>query len=469
LFQGIALVNRDEDRSNIIVGAGLTGLTCGYHLVSGHEKCIVLEKEAVIGGLARSVVFQDCVFDLGPHVLFCKENPRAIEFVKGVLKPDEYSITDLAISFFLYGRYYNLPLSIPDFLRFPIPTALSFLKAILRKKGKGADFKSDMSSIMGKRMYEDYFGPFIEKKVGRVGERLHSDWIRRPGRNHKNDLLEDRLRIETDKHGRWALLEKLLLALRLALPRKDKVLYPKQGIQMIPHRLWERYSQMGGITLLNAEGVRLCKSGSKIESVTLRDREGRERELAVKNLIWTGSVNQLCQLLSIDSDLTYVGCALVFVVLKGKLRKKIRALYTYYIQPEISFNRLYFPSYLDKRLVPEGKEALCAEIPLTENSKILGKPDMMKRVKEDLEKLGLIKATDLLSMEYVELGGVYPVYPVDYRERLQRIYGQLQRYDNLYPVGRLGSFYFAMMPGVIDLSMETARHILSTPERTGQP
>ena len=43
----------------------------------------------------------------------------------------------------------------------------------------------------------------------------------------------------------------------------------------------------------------------------------------------------------------------------------------------------------------------------------------------------------------------------------KQVIDQLRQYKNLYPVGRMGSFYFSMMPDVIELGEETARHILS--------
>ena len=229
----------DQNKHNVIVGAGLTGLSSGYRLTLGHEECILLEKEPIIGGQARSFPFRDCIFDLGPHVLFCNNNSRGVRLVKELLNPEEYLVTDLTINFFLYGKYYNLPLAIPDFLNFPIPTVLSFLKAVLNRKGKHADFKSDMTSIMGEKMYQDYFGPFIEKKLGVSGDKLHTDWWRRLKRNYRNDILEHNLPIETDDQSNLSLSKKLILAFRnipkIVLRPKDKVLYPKKGIQAIPH------------------------------------------------------------------------------------------------------------------------------------------------------------------------------------------------------------------------------------------
>lgn len=455
----------NENNLHIIVGAGLTGLSCGYYLTQNHEKCLFLEKESTVGGQARSYILQNCIFDLGPHVLFCNNNSRGVNLVKELFSAEEYIVTDWTIKFFLYGKYYSLPLTITDFLNFPIPTAISFLKAILRRKEKHADFQSDMTSIMGEKMYRDYFDPFIEKKLMMSGDKLHTDWWRRLKRNYKNDILEHNLDIETVDQSSLSTPKKLMLAIRnipkIIFRPKDKLLYPKNGIQMIPQRLLEFYSQYGGETLLNTEVVGLKKSNSSITAVIFKDKNGQEKEMPLKNLIWTGSVYQLCKLLHIDAELKYISCALVFVVIKRKLPKKIKSLYTYYIQKDIIFNRIYYPSYIYEKLVPEGWDALCVEITLKEELKSQGKNKIIEKVRADLGKLGLVKSEDVEVMEYIELADAYPVYPVDYRERIKKIFDQLRQYKNLYPVGRMGSFYFSMMPDVIELGEETARHILS--------
>jgi protoporphyrinogen oxidase len=260
-------------------------------------------------------------------------------------------------------------------------------------------------------------------------------------------------------------MKKLMLVFhnisKIVLRPKDRVLYPKKGIHEISQRLWELYSQQGGETLFNTEAIGLRKSNSSITSVITLDKDGHEHDIPVKNLIWTGSVRQLCNLLTIDAKLDYVSCALVFVILKRKLSKRIKALYTYYVQTDIIFNRLYYPSYLCKQLTPEGRDALCAEITLKKDWECLGGNTIIERVRSDLEKLGLIRQGDVEAMEYVEIRDAYPVYPVDYREQISKIFYQLLYYKNLYPIGRMGSFYFSMMPDVIELGEETAKHILS--------
>jgi len=67
-------MNRDsetEDRYNdkkaVIIGAGPAGLTAAYELSKAGIKSTVIEKDGVVGGLARTVNYRGYRFDIGGH------------------------------------------------------------------------------------------------------------------------------------------------------------------------------------------------------------------------------------------------------------------------------------------------------------------------------------------------------------------------------------------------------------------
>jgi protoporphyrinogen oxidase len=78
--------------SNLILGSGITGLSCGLHLEGlGKRKdkilsdYLILEKENSIGGLARSIKKRGFIFDYSAHLLHCKD-PYFSEWVDSNLK-----------------------------------------------------------------------------------------------------------------------------------------------------------------------------------------------------------------------------------------------------------------------------------------------------------------------------------------------------------------------------------------------
>ena len=56
----------------LILGGGLAGLSCSYHL--GHENCLIIERNAHLGGHASTYQRDGAFWDEGPHVSFTKHN-----------------------------------------------------------------------------------------------------------------------------------------------------------------------------------------------------------------------------------------------------------------------------------------------------------------------------------------------------------------------------------------------------------
>ena len=59
-----------KNKKIIIIGAGITGLVTAYELLKQGHKVVIAEKEADVGGLARSFKYNNMVFDIGPHRFF---------------------------------------------------------------------------------------------------------------------------------------------------------------------------------------------------------------------------------------------------------------------------------------------------------------------------------------------------------------------------------------------------------------
>jgi UDP-galactopyranose mutase len=74
----------------VVLGAGLTGLSAGYHLETrGDVNHVVLERDATIGGLARSLrVDGGFVFDRSIHILYTSD-PYCDALIRETLLPDQ--------------------------------------------------------------------------------------------------------------------------------------------------------------------------------------------------------------------------------------------------------------------------------------------------------------------------------------------------------------------------------------------
>ncbi|HKQ32078.1 MAG TPA: FAD-dependent oxidoreductase, partial [Thermodesulfobacteriota bacterium] len=61
-----------NDKKAVIIGAGPAGLTAAYELSKAGIRSTVIEKDGVVGGLARTVNYKGYRFDIGGHRFFTK-------------------------------------------------------------------------------------------------------------------------------------------------------------------------------------------------------------------------------------------------------------------------------------------------------------------------------------------------------------------------------------------------------------
>ena len=59
-------------RPVLVIGAGPAGLTAAYQLAKAGEPPLVLEKDGLVGGIARTERYNGYRFDMGGHRFFTK-------------------------------------------------------------------------------------------------------------------------------------------------------------------------------------------------------------------------------------------------------------------------------------------------------------------------------------------------------------------------------------------------------------
>ena len=118
------------DHHDVVLGAGLAGLTAAYTLQqAGESDWLVLEKEREPGGHARSVVVDGYVFDFGPHILF--SNDAAMEALIRDLLGDNMRAQERQA--FIYHAAHDL------YTRFPFQAHLYGLPVeLVRRVPRGA-------------------------------------------------------------------------------------------------------------------------------------------------------------------------------------------------------------------------------------------------------------------------------------------------------------------------------------------
>ncbi len=476
----------------VVVGAGMAGLGAAATLRRAGREVVVLERLDQVGGLARSVEFEGHVFDVGPHYFFLDVSEDVNALVKSCLRPEEWRPIDFKINALIGRADVPWPPTASALFKLPPSGIYTFLKSALKHELPTTHVARDfLKACYGDTMYRIFLGPYLKKKVppSDGAERLHRDWWNQTARTIHNlpDAKRDKL-LQTEKPlvarylarypqpapGTTATADRAPVkakgggprALRIAqgLVRMafaksyKKVLYPPQGVGIITQRVADDFTAAGGRLHLRASNVELHPRGEHVARVTWDGGSVEEPS----HVIWTGSIHRLCQMLSVPrEELPFMTILLALMRIDRPL-KKGEDLYTYVADPEVVFNRIYYPNRSVGGLCPPGKDSLCVEI-TPDNDKDAAEPGRLTgRVKAGLKKLGVCEPDDIVAIRYMFVPDSYPVYPLDYREKLERIWARLDRFDNLHSIGRSGQFWYNNMARSMRAGIEAAQDVLGT-------
>ena len=112
---------------------------------------------------------------------------------------------------------------------------------------------------------------------------------------------------------------------------------------------------------------------------------------------------------------------------------------------------------------PPGQTSLCAEIPCYADDARWRMTDreLIELTGAHLIRIGWIKGQDIIDARAVRLSHAYPVLQVGGEEKLKRLHGYLDRFNNLKVVGRNAEFLHSsvhdMMRSGADVVEEYAR------------
>jgi len=484
----------------VVVGAGMAGLGTALTLLRGGREVIVLERLPVVGGLARTVAFDDHIFDVGPHYFFLDVSDEVNALVKSCVTEEEWRPIDFKISAHIGKHHVPWPPTLEAVRKLPPTGMLSYLKSSFSGKLPDSYIAADfLQTVYGRVMYRIFLGPYLQKKVPSSGgaEQLHRDWYNQTARTLDNmpDVVRDKIlqvepklvkqfmerypetvrKLNEEREARegndkadtrptgikraWQIVSGL--ARSVTSKTFKKVLYPPGGVGMITERIAERFEAEGGTLNLKAANVELEHDAGHVTRVTW---DGG----AVDNpseVIWTGSLHRLCSQLDVErQELPFMTILLGFMKLKKPLPES-DILYTYIAEDDIVFNRVYYPTRSVPGLCPPGKDSLCIEItPPDQTQRAIGE-DTIEKIYYGLEKLGVCTRDDIEDIDFMWVPDSYPVYPLDYREKLERIWEGLDKFDNLRSIGRSGQFWYNNMARSMRVGIETARDLLGEYQR----
>jgi protoporphyrinogen oxidase len=484
-------VDSAKGKVAVIAGAGPAGLTAALELLSRSDITpIVFEADAQVGGLSKTVNYRGNRMDLGGHRFFSKSDwvmhwwQNILPVAEGQSEPAkalriayqrrERDLTPEALApasseavllvrrrlsrIFYRRRFFDYPLKInPNTimnmgLLETLRTGMSYASARLARRVPEVSLEDFLVNRFGDRLYRTFFKSYTEKVWGVPCKEISAEWgaQRIKGLSVTKAIshaLKARFQSKADtaqKGTETSLIERFL--------------YPRLG----PGQMWEEVARRivarGGELYLNHRVVGLERNDLEVTAVQVRDQEGcSERTVPCDYFLSTMPVRDLVMLLDpSDSNLRQIGGGLPYrdFMTAGLLLRRMTLPHNqqtrtsqngmppdnwiYIQEPDVRIGRLqifnnWSPSMVaDPRTIWLGLEYFCRE-----GDELWTMPDFIDFSIRELEKIGMIDARDVLDGTVVRVPKAYPAYFGEYG-RFETIRGYLDRFSNLYAVGRNG-------------------------------
>ncbi len=488
----------------VIIGAGPAGLTAAYTLLkkSNDYNVTVLEETEFIGGISRTAKYNGNRIDIGGHRFFSKNkdiselwqeilplqtNPAKDDILlnrnhnfslSGNADPektdDVFLVRNRVSRIFYRNRFFDYPISLKPqtFINMGLKNTLNagvdYLKSTVKKLPE-TSLENFYINRFGKTLYEIFFEDYTEKLWGIHPSQISADWGAQRVKGLsvfevlKNALLKPLLKSSTKKET--SLIEEFY--------------YPKFG----PGQLYEKMAEIcvnsGANLKLNSKVVKVNSQNGKIKSVKIKNTDenspdfNKEDEIFCDFLISSMSIKDFTQ--SIDEipenikeiainlpyrDFITVGLLLKDLEIKNKtdiktVNNRVPDCWIYIQERNVKIGRLQIFNNWSPYMVDDFKENIWVglEYFCNENDELwnMGEKEFIEFASTELEKIGIIKKSNIIDSFTAKVKKAYPAYFGTYKD-FDKVKSYLNSFSNLYCIGRNGQHRYNNM----DHSMLTA-------------
>jgi len=426
----------------------MAGLATALGLRQRGWSVTVLEKEPQVGGLARTFRHGDFRFDIGGH-RFHSNNPRLIAWLEDLLD-DELLNVPRRSRIRLADKFVEYPLRFPNALRaFSVwqsgHVLASYALAARRRRNAGQDasFEDWVTRRFGWELYRIYFQPYTEKLWGIPCRQLSADWaVQRISLPNLTETIKRAIRPGKTPPATIV----------------SRFWYPRWGFGVIPERMAERITQLGGRIVAKAQVNRVRPLANGF-AVTYQQDRTPPVELHASHVISTIPVGALLDALPTESGgrdlwqaagLRYRDLICVFLTIA---RSQVSPdSWTYFPHQDLLVGRTHEPANWSRALAPDGMTSLVVEIFTGRAEPTWRAPDetLTRKVVGELENIGFLPRGSVVDSRVVRVQDAYPIYDLGYAAKIQRVQEFLMRWPNLHLVGRTGSFRYLNGDGVLE-------------------
>jgi protoporphyrinogen oxidase len=467
----------------VIAGAGPAGLTAALELLRRSDITpLVIEADAQVGGISKTINYRGNRMDLGGHRFFSKSDwvmrwwQEILPVAEGQTQPSralrvhyQGQSRDLTLEgpaptsgdavmlirqrlsrIFYRRRFFDYPLTLNAStvrnlgLLEAFKIGLSYGRAQFKSRSPEVTLEDFLINRFGSRLYRTFFKEYTEKVWGVPCKEISAEWgaQRIKGLSVAKTIahaLTGPFRSRTDttqKRTETSLIERFL--------------YPKFG----PGQMWEevarRVTAHGGGIGLRQRVTAVEHTADKIVAVEVFDEDIRAaRRVPCDYFVSTMPIKDLIAMLSPDDrhiaqiadDLPYrsfITAGLLLRSMRG--RPPPSDTWIYIQEPDVRIGRLQIFNNWSPALVADpttiwlGLEYFCRE---GDDLWSMDDGRFIDFAAAELEKIGLIYRREVIDATLVRVPKAYPAYFGSYGE-FDKVRAYLDKFSNLYPVGRNG-------------------------------
>lgn len=425
-----------------ILGAGPAGMGAVHELVkNGRSNILVLDRNHIVGGLARTEEFDGARFDVGPHRFFSK-NSEINQLWQETLGNDFLPVDRLTRIHF-GGKFYSYPLKPFEALgnlgvKKSLLAVFSYLSAQVTSKTKTpATFEDWIVQKFGRRLYETFFKTYTEKVWGIPCAQIGAEWAAQRIRGLdvfqviKNALFFP----QTNK------IKTLV----------DRFRYPVRGAGQMYEVMKGQQEKYGAEFWLQSEVVAIHQKEDRVHAVEVS--RGSEKFMIKADVFFTSiPLTHFFKLLSPRADEVILRAAdelfyrdHITINLKVDSGKLFPDQWVYVHEPEAMMARVAnYNNFSPLMAGGIGKSALSCEYFVFKNEKIWQMPDdkLVELACEELEKIKLLGKVKIEGAWVVRETESYPTYYLGFKEPYDKLKKSISKFTNIYPIGRGGLYKY---------------------------
>jgi protoporphyrinogen oxidase len=425
-----------REQPTLIIGAGPAGLTAGYLLAKQGFPVIVFEAEDQVGGIAKTEVREgpggEYRFDLGGHRFFTKV--QEVDDLWHEIMREEFLKRPRMSRIFWNKKFLDYPLRGPDVIKKLGPIELtrcmlSYAWAQIKPKGREDTFEQWVSNRFGKRLFNLFFKSYTEKVWGVPTSEIRAEWAAQRIKG-----LSFFSAAKAAFFGNKGNEIKTLIG---------EFNYPRYG----PGQMWETMTddirRLGGQVLLETPVEKVVFDGGRATKLVAGGKEYESNaivsSLPLRNIVGIADPAPPPEVMAAAKGLRYRDFLTVSLVLDGEDLFPDNWIYIH--EPDVEVGRIQNFRSWSPWMVPDptkaciGLEYFCFagdELWETDDD------ELVELGMRELETLGLATRDKLEFGFATRVPKAYPMYDMDYADRIVAIRSWLDGLENLQQVGRNG-------------------------------